>query len=78
MSWSQPATHGNLPQERRYHSASVVDGTVLIFGGQYYDVERDLHFECADSLAEFDLKSLTWSAPVVEKQCVYNHRVTAA
>lgn len=35
-----------LGQERRYHSASVVDQKLLVFGGQYYDAAADLHFEC--------------------------------
>lgn len=48
--WSQPGSHGALPQERRYHTASVVDGRVYVFGGQYYDPDADLHFECDNIL----------------------------
>jgi len=29
--------HGPSPQERRYHTAVVIDKRIFIFGGQYYD-----------------------------------------
>ena len=32
-----PQVHGPSPQERRYHTAVVIDKRIFIFGGQYYD-----------------------------------------
>ena len=46
-----------MPQERRYHSATVVDKKIYVFGGQYYDPDADLHFECDNTLCEFDLEA---------------------
>tara|TARA_B110001452_G_scaffold267018_1_gene275430 strand:- start:1134 stop:2534 length:1401 start_codon:yes stop_codon:yes gene_type:complete len=46
LAWSQPQVSGASPQERRYHTAVVIDKRVFIFGGQYYDPQADLHFEC--------------------------------
>ena len=37
LAWSQPQVHGPSPQERRYHTAVVIDKRIFIFGGQYYD-----------------------------------------
>ena len=45
MQWSSPQVSGPTPQERRYHTASVVDRQIYVFGGQYYDQSADLHFE---------------------------------
>jgi len=64
--WSQPSIHGTTPQERRYHSASVVDKKVYVFGGQYYDPDADLHFECDNQLCEFDFETLAWTQRAVE------------
>jgi len=65
MVWSQPALGGGslgpMPQERRYHSASVVGDEVLVFGGQYYDASADLHFECDAALCVFSLKDSAWT-----------------
>lgn len=65
MAWSQPQSGGGpstlLPQERRYHSASVVGDEILVFGGQYYDAAADLHFECDNALCVYDLRSHSWS-----------------
>lgn len=55
-----------MPQERRYHSASVVDGRLLIFGGQYYDIDADLHFECDNAVAIYDVAECTWSAMPID------------
>ena len=52
---------GPMPQERRYHSASVVGDEVLVFGGQYYDASADLHFECDAALCVFSLKDSAWT-----------------
>jgi len=61
LTWSQPALSGSSPQERRYHTASVVDTKIYIFGGQYYDPSADLHFECDNLLVELDFDTLEWS-----------------
>ena len=61
LSWSQPQVSGASPQERRYHTAVVIDKRVFIFGGQYYDPHEDLHFECDHVLIEFDVEASAWS-----------------
>ena len=66
LAWSQPLTQGKPPQERRYHSATAVDGVIYVFGGQYYDAEADLHFECSNTVTQLDLDSLAWQDCVVE------------
>jgi len=66
MVWSQPKCSGRPPQERRYHSASVVGDEMLIFGGQYYDLSADLHFECDNALCVYDLKKHAWSSVAVD------------
>jgi len=66
LTWSQPVVHGTVPQERRYHSATVMDKKVYVFGGQYYDPSADLHFECDNTLSEFDVESMTWHTSNVE------------
>ena len=50
------------PQERRYHSACVVEQQLLVFGGQYYDADHDLHFECDNAVCIYDVPSSSWSA----------------
>jgi len=67
MAWSQPAVSGRIPQERRYHSSSVVGDQMYVFGGQYYDVGADLHFECDNAVCMLDLESKAWSCPEVEQ-----------
>ena len=66
LAWSQPQVHGPSPQERRYHTAVVIDKRIFIFGGQYYDPQADLHFECDHVLTEFDVESCTWSTRAVD------------
>jgi len=66
MAWTQPHCGGNIPQERRYHSASVVDQKLLVFGGQYYDAAADLHFECDNAVCIYDLHTGHWSALSVD------------
>jgi len=66
LAWSRPNVTGKVPQERRYHSASVVDQRLLIFGGQYYDASADLHFECDNAVCAFDLETLLWSSVAVD------------
>lgn len=66
LAWSQPATAGRPPQERRYHSATSVDGVILVFGGQYYDCEADLHFECSNAVYELEVASLRWRECTIE------------
>ena len=61
MVWSQPRCGGDPPQERRYHSASVIGEEMLVFGGQYYDAAADLHFECDNALCIFNLRHANWS-----------------
>ncbi|KAL1500249.1 hypothetical protein AB1Y20_012917 [Prymnesium parvum] len=68
FTWSQPAMHGSIPQERRYHTASVVGDKIYIFGGQYYDPIADLHFECDNVLTELDVHSCTWSQVPTESR----------
>jgi len=60
MTWSRLVASGEGPQERRYHTASVVEGRLLVFGGQYYDYDKDLHFECSNAVCEIDLEQLAW------------------
>ena len=62
MAWTQPKCEGKVPQERRYHSASVIDEKLLIFGGQYYDATADLHFECDNALCIYHLQTNTWTS----------------
>jgi N-acetylneuraminic acid mutarotase len=66
LAWSQPATHGRPPQERRYHSATAVDGVIYVFGGQYYDAEADLHFEYSNSVHELEVDSLCWRERAIQ------------
>ena len=66
MAWSRPVVSGRVPQERRYHSASVVDQRLLVFGGQYYDAATDLHLECDNSLCIFDAETLAWATVAVD------------
>lgn len=66
MAWTQPKCEGKVPQERRYHSASVIDTKVLIFGGQYYDATADLHFECDNAVCIYDAESNSWAALAVD------------
>merc|ERR1719240_1419904 len=66
MAWFQPQVRGPLPQERRYHTASVVDKKLFVFGGQYYDPTADLHFECDNVLSAFDVEMETWIPQQVE------------
>lgn len=40
LTWSQPHTAGPLPQERRYHSATVIDRKIFVFGGQVTRLAR--------------------------------------
>mmetsp|Transcript_4698 Transcript_4698/g.10235 ORF Transcript_4698/g.10235 Transcript_4698/m.10235 type:complete len:548 (-) Transcript_4698:199-1842(-) len=68
MSWSQPSITGAPPQERRYHTASVVGSTIYVFGGQYYDPKADLHFECDRVLCEFDSRSAAWAQRKINSQ----------
>jgi hypothetical protein len=65
--WTRPVVSGTVPQERRYHSASVVDGSILIFGGQYYDASADLHFECGNAVAIFGVDEQSWSMLAVDE-----------
>ncbi|EOD21529.1 hypothetical protein EMIHUDRAFT_458337 [Emiliania huxleyi CCMP1516] len=58
--WWGPFTAGDSFLERRYHTASVVEGRLLVFGGQYYDYGKDLHFECSNAVCEIDLEQLAW------------------
>lgn len=66
MRWSRPLLQGSVPQERRYHSASVIDQRVLVFGGQYYDATADLHFECDNAICIFDAENNRWSSLAVD------------
>jgi len=66
LQWSAPKMDGTVPQERRYHTASVVDSKLYIFGGQYYDPAADLHFECDNGLSEFDVETSRWSVTPTE------------
>ena len=59
--WHQPTCAGSVPQERRYHSACVIDQQILVFGGQYYDASADLHFECDNALCVHNLEAGEWS-----------------
>ena len=38
----------------------MVEGRLLVFGGQYYDYGKDLHFECSNAVCEIDLEQLAW------------------
>ena len=66
MQWSSPQVSGPTPQERRYHTASVVDRQICVFGGQYYDQSADLHFECDNQLCVLDVPTLSWVPVPVE------------
>ena len=66
MQWSSPQVSGPTPQERRYHTASVVDRQIYVFGGQYYDQSADLHFECDNQLCVLDVPTLSWVPVPVE------------
>jgi len=78
MAWSRPNVSGRVPQERRYHSASVVDHRLLIFGGQYYDAVADLHFECDNAVYTFDLRTLAWSTLAVDSNAPLRRACHAA
>ena len=66
MRWSQPNITGKVPKERRYHSASVIDQRLLVFGGQYFDSEADLHFECDNAVCTFDMESMSWCVRLLD------------
>lgn len=67
--WSQPRLGSEvLPQERRYHTASVIDRKVYVFGGQYYDPTADLHFECDNIVSCFDVDAMSWETLQIDGQ----------
>jgi hypothetical protein len=55
-----------VPQERRYHSACVVEQQILVFGGQYYDAGADLHFECDNALCVHNMDGNKWTTLPVD------------
>ncbi|KAJ1633381.1 hypothetical protein T492DRAFT_547026 [Pavlovales sp. CCMP2436] len=59
--WQQPQLGSDvLPQERRYHTASVCDSKMYVFGGQYYESTADLHFECDNIVSCLDVENMSW------------------
>jgi hypothetical protein len=46
--------------QRRYHTASVIERKMYIFGGQYYESAADLHFECDNIVSCLDVESMNW------------------
>ena len=45
---------------------AVVRGSLVVFGGQYYDQSADLHFECDNQLCVLDVPTLSWVPVPVE------------
>jgi len=67
--WHQPILGSDvLPQERRYHTASVIDRRMYVFGGQYYEPTADLHFECDNVVSCLDIESMSWDTLQVDGQ----------
>lgn len=67
--WHQPKLGSEvLPQERRYHTASVIDRKLYVFGGQYYEPTADLHFECDNIVSCLDVETMSWETLQVEGQ----------
>ena len=49
--WPHACAHGHAYARRRY-----------VFGGQYYDVGADLHFECDNTVCMLNLETKAWSS----------------
>lgn len=67
--WHEPALgSAALPQERRYHTACVLERALYVFGGQYYEPSADLHFECDNVVSRLDTDAMAWETLQVDGQ----------
>ncbi|KAJ6222140.1 hypothetical protein RDWZM_000685 [Blomia tropicalis] len=66
MTWSRPQINGNIPSPRSLHSATVLNQKMYIFGGwvplvgENDKTGQEKEWKCTNSLAIFNLDSLSW------------------
>ncbi|CAL1296169.1 unnamed protein product [Larinioides sclopetarius] len=60
--WEELFTSGIPPEERRFHSACVVDNQIVIFGGMGID-RAGYHYTVLDDFSYLDTISLRWVTP---------------
>jgi N-acetylneuraminic acid mutarotase len=62
QSWNELKTNGDVPEGRSWHSSSLVNDSLFIFGGFFMKKKQESYF---NDLSILNMNTLTWSKTII-------------